>query len=537
MTGISNSFFRLILDNSTTAVCLLNEQGKLVYSNKALSDLTGYNLTELANMNVNQICTTLPIPQWHSHWDKLKIYGTAIRISVFLSKRGIRIPVEITDTYLKYLDIECICLFIRNINLIQKNSSTITAHQNHLTCNCRYGETLSEKPEILPKMAHTQTKNTFSLKDDKRIFNVIFNNASDAIILWEAYRNKRDSVVLEVNDKACQRFEYTREEMIGKPIPFFQPHSDASESMLSRAMDADLGGEGATYELQHKSKSGKILQHEVNAHQFEINGKMVFLSIIRDISLRKEFETKLQDMYEKEKALNLQLENEFKKRTEFTRILIHELKTPLTPIVAASDMLLKILPSDDTHALAYQINKGAEELENRMNDLFDLVRGELGILTLNTEKVDCGKLLSNIVEYVQPQVQSKNQSLEFVVQHNLPAIEADPLRLKQIIMNVLGNSLKFTPRNGTIKLNAFSEENSLIIRIEDTGLGISKDKQKRLLMAYNDKLTAIESSGGLGLGLALSKTFVDLHHGQIKISSQEGYGTICDIILPLNRNF
>lgn len=516
MKGISNSFFQLILDNSPTAVCLLNEQGKIIYANKSLSDLTGYDLKNLISMNVAQMCTTLTLSEWSNHWNKLKISETQIRISTFLSKQGVQIPVEITDTYLKDPHMECTCSFIRNIYT--------------------YDESPTKKPNALPEISYTHTVNAFSLQNNERIFNTIFNNASDAIILWEAYNNKRDSIILEVNDKACQRFEYTREEMVGKPIAFFQPHSEISESLLSRAMDADLSGEGATYELQHKSKSGKILQHEVNAHQFEINGKIVFLSIIRDISLRKEFEAKLQDMYEKEKALNFQLDNEFKKRTEFTRILIHELKTPLTPIVAASDMLLKMLPSGDSHALAYQINKGAEELESRMNDLFDLVRGELGILILNTEKVNCELLLSNIVEYVQPQVRSKNQILEFILQDNLPLIEADPVRLKQIIMNVLSNSLKFTPRNGTIKLNIFHKENSLIIRIEDTGLGISEDKQKRLLMSYNDKLTAIESSGGLGLGLALSKIFVDLHHGQIKINSRKGYGTICDIILPLNKN-
>ncbi|AGG05754.1 ATP-binding protein [Dehalococcoides mccartyi] len=532
-----SSIGKLALDDAPVAVYWLNNCGEIVYSNKVFAKMIGYSTEELSRMNICEISSNFTHSQWEAYWNRLKKSGTNMRLATLLLKSGYKVQASINDSYLKYSGMDYNCAFLKNLDSEQETQGKLIKQQSYLK------ELLKQKTaeldtfsKLVRSLTEKQTITEKALHDSEQKFRTIFNKARDAIILWEWDAHKVGFKVIEVNDMACQRFEYTRQEMVGKYADSFQPNSKESKAKFLAGTKATIHREdGATYELLHKSKSGKILQNEVSGLRFELNGKLVILSIIRDISSRKEYEMKLKNMYEREKMLNTQLENEFKKRAEFTRILVHELKTPLTPIIAASDMLVKMLPYDDLHELANQINKGAEELENRMNDLFDLVRGELGILSLNIEKIDCVKLLLDIVEYIHPQAQAKNQNLETVFQPNLPLIEVDQVRFKQIVMNILENSLKFTPQGGFIKIGVSQRGRHLVVCIKDNGSGIPKVKQKRLLTSYDDRLTSKESSGGLGLGLALSKTFVDLHHGQITISSQEGHGTTCDIILPVKQ--
>ncbi|MGE0902442.1 MULTISPECIES: sensor histidine kinase [Dehalococcoides] len=533
-----NSVGKLALDSAPVAVYWLNNRGEVVYSNKAFTKMTGYSAKELAQLDICQISSDFSRPQWESYWNRLKKSGANIRSATLLSKSGHKIPVNINDSYLRYSDTDYDCAFLNKADSEQITQVNPVTPQPHLKEIARQktDEAVTFN-KLIQTLIERQTLTEKALYESEKKFRTIFNKARDAIILWEWDAHKEGFKIIEVNDMACQRFEYTRQEMFGKYADFFQPNSKESKAKFLAGTKATVNKEdGATYELLHQSKSGKIMQNEVSGLRFELNGKPVILSVIRDISLRKEYEIKLKNMYEREKLLNTRLENESQKRAEFTRILVHELKTPLTPIIAASDMLIKMPPPDISHELASQINKGAEELNNRMNDLFDLVRGELGILSLNTESIDCTRLLGDIIEFIRPQAQAKNQTLEAGFQPNLPLIEVDPVRFKQIVMNILGNALKFTPQGGFIKMSVFQKGRCLVICIKDNGRGISKVKQRRLLTSYDDRLISRESSGGLGLGLALSKTFVDLHQGQITIHSKEGHGTTCDIILPIKQN-
>ena len=252
---------------------------------------------------------------------------------------------------------------------------------------------------------------------------------------------------------------------------------------------------------------------------------------IRDITERKQAEESLQHLYQQERELRQQLEQEMKKRVEFTRAIAHELKTPLTSLLASSDLLASEIDTEPLQTLARNIRQGALNLDSRINELLDLVRGEVGMLELKVEMVDLSQLLRDIVDSMKPVASRRGQSLELTLPPSLPAVRADTSRLQQIVTNLLDNALKFTPQGGNVKLGAKKKDNSVVVEVRDTGRGISKDEQQSLFQPYQRPKG--ESSAGLGLGLALCKMLVELHGGKIWVKSSVGRGSTFGFSLPL----
>jgi signal transduction histidine kinase len=222
-----------------------------------------------------------------------------------------------------------------------------------------------------------------------------------------------------------------------------------------------------------------------------------------------------------------------RRRVEFTRVLVHELKTPLTPIVASSKLLVNELREEPWSSLARNIAQGASNLNNRIDELLDLARGEIGILHLELEPVVPLQLLHEVSNDMAPVASSHRQSLILDLPPSLPLVWADKNRLRQVVLNLLNNAFKFTPAEGKITLKAREKGANLIVEVEDTGRGISEEEQQRLFEPYYRVEDDRQRLSGLGLGLALCKTLVELHGGQIWVKSQKGKGSTFSFSVPL----
>jgi len=253
----------------------------------------------------------------------------------------------------------------------------------------------------------------------------------------------------------------------------------------------------------------------------------------RDITERKQAEEKLQELYRQEKDLRQQLEMEMKRRVEFTRALAHELKTPLTPMLISSQVLASELKEEPLLSLARNISRGASNLNSRIDELLDLAKGEIGMLELKIEPLDALQLLREVVEYVTPVASSRGQSLIMELPDLLPLVRADKVRLRQIVLNLLSNALNYTPEMGRITLRASQKNASLVVEVEDNGPGIAEEEQQHLFEPYHRMEVAGERLSGLGLGLTLCKTLVDLHGGQIWVKSHVGEGSSFSFSVPL----
>jgi signal transduction histidine kinase len=222
-----------------------------------------------------------------------------------------------------------------------------------------------------------------------------------------------------------------------------------------------------------------------------------------------------------------------RRRIEFTRALVHELKTPLTAVIASSEALANELKDGPGPRLASNIYRGACNLDRRIDELLDLARSEVGALGLKCKAVDPLRLIYEVAEDMSPEAAKKGQSLVLEVPTSLPSVWADEERLRQVLLNLISNALKFNRKKGRVRLKAKEKDTSVIFEVQDEGEGIAEEDQQWLFQPYHRLESDREHLHGLGLGLALCKTLVELHHGQIWVTSQKGSGSTFGFLLPL----
>jgi len=251
-----------------------------------------------------------------------------------------------------------------------------------------------------------------------------------------------------------------------------------------------------------------------------------------ELDRRQCAEEDMHRLYLKERSRCHKLEAQTKKRVEFLRAIVHELKTPLTPMVAASDLLLSESPSEPILSLARRIERGACNLEKIIDELLDLARGEMGMLKLKCQWLEPLPLLSGICDYVLPEVARNRQSLVVDMPRTLRFVWADEGRLREIMLNLLDNALKFTPRGGQIRVQTVEDDENLLVRVQDNGCGVDMEEQERLFEPYYCLPGEGERLSGLGLGLALARNLVELHGGRIWVESQRGKGSTFSFSIP-----
>jgi len=264
-------------------------------------------------------------------------------------------------------------------------------------------------------------------------------------------------------------------------------------------------------------------------------GVIILFGIFAQLTFSKNrrAEQKIRGLYQQEKELRQAVQAETKKRAEFTRTLVHELKTPLTSLLASSEMLASELQQEPWLSLVRNIYRGASDLNGRIDELLDIARGELGMLRVDLKPVDPRQLLQEVAADVAPVVASRQQSLTLNLPSSLPLIQADGSRTRQVLLNLLNNASKFTPEGGKITLAAGKKNHSLIVEVQDTGPGIAEEDQKRLFEPYYRVEANGQRAKGLGLGLALCKKLVELHRGQIWVESRVGEGATFSFSVPL----
>ena len=221
----------------------------------------------------------------------------------------------------------------------------------------------------------------------------------------------------------------------------------------------------------------------------------------------------------------------------FIDTLSHELKTPLTSIIAAAGLLaeeLEISGDESCRKLSQTIIHNSNTLEKRLAELLDIVKTGSGKLQLQPEPVDMKSLVLGTAAQMSPLLKGKNQRLEVDVPRSLPLINGDGQRLEQVVLNLLTNAAKFTSAGGTIHLKASEKDNGILVEVKDNGIGISRDEQSRLFKPYSRLSSDRQAHPGLGLGLALAKQIVELHGGRIWLDSEPGKGSTFSFHIPRN---
>ncbi len=239
-------------------------------------------------------------------------------------------------------------------------------------------------------------------------------------------------------------------------------------------------------------------------------------------------------LYEELQRSYERLRDAQRNRDYFLQNINHELRTPLTAILGWSEVLAEDRPDRETMRIAVdQINRSTQFLLALISDLLDLSRFEEGRTRLEPEDVDLGPLVTDSVEPVSVMAEAKGIKMALAVPAEKTIVRLDPLRVRQVLWNLVHNAVKFTPKGGEINVEAGADERGVTFAIADNGVGIdAKD-----LPFIFERFRQIDGSStrayrGMGIGLALAKAFVELHGGTIHVDSQPGRGTTFHIRLP-----
>jgi len=214
--------------------------------------------------------------------------------------------------------------------------------------------------------------------------------------------------------------------------------------------------------------------------------------------------------------------------------VVHELRTPLTSIVGYSKLLLTAELDPSTHDQFLEvINREASRLGDMVNDFLDLARLESGRARLAYEPVDVRKVIDDAVAVIQPQSEERGLKLLLDVPSTLPPVMGDEKRIKQVMLNLASNAIKYNREGGQVRITASADEGAIQITVEDTGQGIRPEDMDKLFDKFRRIAETDDSAKGTGLGLPITKQLVEVHGGQMKVTSEWGVGSTFAFTLPI----
>lgn len=224
-------------------------------------------------------------------------------------------------------------------------------------------------------------------------------------------------------------------------------------------------------------------------------------------------------------------------KSNFLSNISHELRTPLQSILGYSDLIIEALPpqEDEIHHDVNTIIQNADHLLYMINSILDLSKVEAGRLDLNLQQTDIDQLLENVVETITPLMTPNGNQLQFSKQINQSSIIVDGEKLRQILLNLLGNAAKFT-HNGKVNFNVNQTPTAMQFQIKDSGIGMNKDQVDHIFEPfYQIDAEHTRRYDGTGLGLAITHQFCELMKGSINVESKEGFGSTFNLTIPFSR--
>jgi len=279
----------------------------------------------------------------------------------------------------------------------------------------------------------------------------------------------------------------------------------------------------------HRPREGttRLLQNYIRALAHALNNALTYQTV--------------QQQTQQFEAANTRLLSLDQHRRSFVANMSHELRTPLNSIIGFSNILLKNRDgsvSKDNLDRVEKINRNGKHLLQLINDILDLSKVEAGRMETEMTDVDPAPLLREVIDMLQPQADAKNIHLQVELPSEPVRIETDAQKLRQVLINLTNNAVKFTDKGAvTLRLSApGTKSEGVCIEVRDTGIGISEDKLESVFEAFQQEdTTTARKYGGTGLGLTISRSLLTLLGGRIRVSSRVGRGSTFTIELPGRR--
>jgi PAS domain S-box-containing protein len=491
-----NRIMSQLLLSLNDAVVLTDENGNILEVNDAFCRITGYSKDEVIGKNPRILKSGLHDANFYKEmWDSILTKGYWKGEIINKKKNG--------EFYFALLSI-----------------SSIKDEVHGLTYYLGIQSDITER-----KKAEEQIRYQANLLE----------NVNDAIIAADLnYR------ITSWNKAAEKMYGYKAEEVIGKEI---SEVVKVEFPGLTREQVRQILQEKGFWqgEAIHYNRFGeKIYVSSSLSIIRDINGNPIgTVGINRDITEQKKAEEKLKLYAEQLEIANAQLQELNKLKSEFLANTSHELRTPLNSIIGFLNLIKEGLYESKEEMMQFVDNAlmSARHLLNIINDILDIAKIEAGKLELTIEDVEVSELLQEVWTLSHVQAEQKKLEYRMIYPEKPIFIRGDRNRLKQILLNLIGNAIKFTHKGGiTVKAEVFEEKGHCQFSVIDTGIGISKEKQAKLFQKFvQADGTTTRKYGGTGLGLAITKSLVEMMGGVIELFSEgEGKGTTVTFTIPLS---
>ena len=384
---------------------------------------------------------------------------------------------------------------------------------------------------LLDRMLRSAIIRSDELTASSRQLALTVAGSMDAIIIADGY-----SKIIEYNTSAQGVFGWYREEIIGRTMEelFFRKGlRDAYKNAMAQSLELSHTNavDGVRVELTAWRKNGEEFEVELNMTYVERNDDAIYMAYIRDISDRKVAEKILIEARDRAERTD-------KAKSQFLAVMSHEMRTPLAGIIGVMDLLktTKLTKKQD-HYVQIATSSGEVMLEH-INEALDITRIEGGALNLSPQEFNLADLVRSLVEVLKPLASEKVLNLDFQIDSNIKTnFMGDSLRIRQILTNLLGNSIKFTDE-GSIKFvigqSYVSDVSTVKFKITDTGVGIAPENHEKIF----EDFVAISSGDqrqtrGDGLGLSISRKIARQMGGDIIVESNINEGATFIFSLPL----
>jgi|GEM_PF-479144 len=482
----SEEKYRELINTSPDGIISADSKMKIIIWNRSAEKIFGYSQEEMVGQSTLKMfpaASQIGIANWYAEFDKTGVSPIENQVfeAIGRKKDGSEFPIEVSISTRKSGDTLIATVIIRDISIRKKAQ-----------------ESLKQSEEKYRELINTSNDGIVSTDPQMRF------------ILW--------------NSGAEKLFGYTEEDMLGQSVMTIfskTAQKDVARELVQIKKAGDSSFTNRVFETSVLKKDCSLVPVDISISTRKSGGKLIITAILRDITVRKEAEEKLKKIDQM--------------KSEFLSNVSHELRTPLQSISGFTKLIMNgQVPDPATQQEFFQIiDRETMHLGNLINGLLDMSRLEAGRFQIFRKLVPIRDTFIDSFKMFQSLARDKNITLSEDIPPEIPDMEVDNERMRQVVVNLIGNAIKFSDPGSSINVKVEKRPGDLLFQVSDHGTGINEETMKHLFERFY-RAEGETVRGGTGLGLYISKQIVDAHGGRIWAESKFGEGSTFSFTLPLN---
>ncbi len=487
----SEEQFRLIWENSHDGMRLTDEKGKVILVNPAFCKMIGLKKEEIEGKNLSEIYSVERreyIQQKHQERFKSGRIKTNFETEVVLHD-GRKLWFEVSNSFIKIGDDKYLLGIFRDI---------------------------TERKRLQEELIRSEKQ-----------FRMIWEKSNDSMILLDS-----KGFIRLINPAMCNLVGLEENELINQSISVIFSEETKKEMLDIHLKKFSKGDFKEKFEGAAKLHNGREIYFEASFAIIQLGGEKFYLAIIRDITERKKLIDELIRAKEEAEEAN-------RLKSGFISMMSHEIRTPLNVILGFTNVLKDYFfygegDREDLPKFFDAIENSGKRLLNTINQILDISRIEANEFEIHPKPIDLNKKVLDAINQIQILANKKNLSFNVNLDKEIGELMLDEYCIDGILFNLINNAVKFSFENSKIDVTTLLRRDDVLFKIRDYGIGMSEEYQKHLFQPFSQEEVGYSRPyEGTGLGLALTKRFVELLNGKIRVWSKKNEGTLFEVILPV----